>query len=55
VTPRLGGGLKPLRYFADRLGVEHRYLVTMDDALDYQDRGTGVRVVPASKFLMALV
>lgn len=49
-----GGGLKPLRYFADRLGVQHRYLVTMDDAQDYEDRATGVRVVPASRFLMAL-
>lgn len=50
-----GGGLKPLRYFADRLGVTGRYLVTGDDALDYEDRLTGVRVVPASRFLMALI
>jgi len=50
-----GGGLKPLRYFADKLRIQHRYLVTMDDALDYQDRSTGVRIVPASRFLMALV
>ena len=48
-------GLGPLRYFADKLGIEQRYCVTASDQHDYLDRTTGVRVVPASKFLMALV
>ena len=48
-------GLGHLRYFADKLGIEQRYCVTASDQHDYLDRTTGVRVVPASKFLMALV
>ena len=48
-------GFGHLRYFADKLGIEQRYCVTESDQHDYLDRNTGVRVVPASKFLMALV
>lgn len=44
-----------LNYFADRLGVDQRYCVTLSDKRDYQDKRTGVRVIPAGKFLMALI
>ncbi len=44
-----------LNYFADRLGVDQRYCVTLSDRRDYQDKRTGVRVIPAGKFLMALI
>ena len=44
-----------LRYFAGKLGLEQCYCVTASDRHDYLDRNTGVRVVPAGKFLMALV
>ena len=44
-----------LRYFARKLGLEQCYCVTASDRHDYLDRNTGVRVVPAGKFLMALV
>lgn len=49
------GGLGHLRYFGGKLGVEQRYCVTPLDQHDYLDRKTGVRVVPARRFLMALV
>lgn len=45
----------PLNYFADKLGVVQRYYVTRSDQHDYQDKRTGIRVVPANKFLMALI
>ena len=48
-------GLGHLRYFADKLGIEQCYCVTASDQHDYLDRTTGIRVVPAGKFLMALV
>ena len=44
-----------LNYFAEKLGIGQCYYVTMSDQHDYQDRRTGIRVIPASKFLMALV
>jgi len=44
-----------INYFGEKLGVRHRYVVTMADEADYLDKRTGVRVIPASKFLMALV
>ena len=48
-------GFGHLRYFAGKLGIEQRYWVTASDRHDYLDRATGVRVVPAGRFLMALV
>ena len=49
------GGLRHLRYFGGKLEVEQRYCVTPSDQHDYLDLNTGVRVVPARRFLMALV
>jgi uncharacterized protein len=45
----------PLNYFGRRLKVKHCFLVTLKEGEDYEDRRTGVRVIPASRFLMALV
>jgi hypothetical protein len=56
VECKLSGGnsLEPLRRFGDALDVKERYLVTLDSGRDYLDRETGVRVVPAAKFLPGL-
>ena len=49
------GPHKPLDYFGERLNVEQRYMVTMDEKSHYLDRKDNVHVIPASKFLMGLV
>ncbi len=49
------GPSKPLNYFGDRLNVKQRFLVTKNDPSHYLDKKTGVHVIPAAKFLMALV
>lgn len=41
--------------FEEKLWVHRRFLVTLHDAGDYEDRRTGVRVMPALRFLMGLV
>jgi len=46
---------KALQYFGDRLGVKHKFLVTLDASSHYLDKKSGVHVIPAGKFLMALV
>lgn len=46
--------LGQLRYFAERLAVPACFLVTLDEA-DFFDRDTSVRVIPARRFLAALV
>ena len=38
-----------------KLGVDRRFLVTLRDGKDYEDRRTGVRVIPALRFLVRLV
>ena len=43
-----------MRYFADKLNVAQRYVVTLQGD-DYLERTSGVRFVPASRFLMALI
>jgi predicted AAA+ superfamily ATPase len=48
------GPARPLNYFAERLGVEQKFLVTMDERHHYLDKKTGVHVIPASRFLMAV-
>ena len=48
------GGFTHINYFADRLGIEQKYCVCLSDH-DYQDKRSGVRVIPAGKFLMALM
>jgi len=44
-----------LNYFGEKLKVQRRFLVTLSDGEDYEDRRTGVRVIPAKRFLMGLV
>jgi predicted AAA+ superfamily ATPase len=43
-----------LRYFAERLAVPASFLVTLD-AADFIDSDSGIRVIPAGRFLAALV
>ena len=43
-----------MRYFAEKLAVQACFQVTRDES-DYLDRDTGVRMIPASRFLTALV
>ncbi|MBN1673681.1 MAG: ATP-binding protein [Kiritimatiellae bacterium] len=50
-----GGRLTHPDYFARRLGVEHRFLVTQAGGVDYVDRRTGIRSISAERFLMALI
>ncbi|MEA1969128.1 MAG: AAA family ATPase [Thermodesulfobacteriota bacterium] len=45
---------KPLSYFGDKLNVEQRFLVTMDEKQHYLDKKNNIHVIPASRFLMAL-
>jgi len=47
-------GLGSLRRFGHSLGVKERYLVTLAENRDYLDRESGVRVIPAVKFLLGL-
>ncbi len=49
------GPHQPLSYFGDRLEVEQRYMVTMDEQQHYMDKKNQAHVIPASKFLMALI
>jgi hypothetical protein len=44
-----------LHYFAERLKIKNRYLVINSKDFDYLDKKTGIRIIPAEKFLMALV
>jgi hypothetical protein len=46
-------GKTALLYFKERLGIPFAYQVTLEETRDVVDRG--VRVVPASRFLAALV
>ncbi len=49
------GQTRMLNYFAERLGVDQKFLVTMDEKQHYLDKKTNTLVLPASRFLMALV
>ena len=49
------GPAKALNYFAERLNIQQKFLVTMDEKEHYLDRKTGVYVVPANRFLMGLI
>jgi hypothetical protein len=43
-----------LNYFGERLGIKtHRYLVSLTGTDDYVDKATGIRVIPAARFLTA--
>jgi predicted AAA+ superfamily ATPase len=47
--------LTSLNYFADKLGVKNRFVVTLSEDKDHVERNSGVRVVPASRFLLNFV
>lgn len=44
-----------LEYYGKRLNVQQRFLVTMDERDHFLDRKNGTYIIPASRFLMALV
>jgi hypothetical protein len=44
-----------LNYYKQKLKIQQCFLVTLEEREDYEDRRTGVRVIPAARFLMALV
>lgn len=44
-----------LNYYKQKLNVKDCFLVTLKEGEDYEDRRTGIRVIPASRFLMAFV
>ncbi len=46
---------RPLSYFGDRLNIKQRFMVTMDEQQHYLDKKNNMHVIPASKFLMALI
>ncbi len=50
-----GGKLTHIKYFADRLGVEKRYMVVREDGVDYFEHNSRIRVISANRFLNALV
>jgi uncharacterized protein len=47
--------LGTMRYMKERLKPKAAYVVTLNDSDDYLDRDTGIRIIPASRFLAALV
>ncbi len=49
------GSTGPLNYYGQRLNVAQKFLVTLDEFHHYLDKKTGIQVVPASRFLMALI
>jgi predicted AAA+ superfamily ATPase len=49
------GATGPLDYFGRRLDLAQRFLVTLDESHHYLDKKTGVHIIPASRFLMALI
>ena len=44
-----------VNYFGNKLSVSERYVITLDAGADYVDRASQVRVMPAARFLTALV
>lgn len=46
---------RPLVYFGDKLNIKQRFMVTMDEKRHFMDKKNNIHVIPASKFLMALV
>ena len=49
------GPTGPLGYFGQRLDIAQRFLVTLDESHHYLDKKTGVHIIPANRFLMALI
>ncbi|MBF0451489.1 MAG: ATP-binding protein [Candidatus Magnetomorum sp.] len=44
-----------MKYFSNKLNIEQKYFVTKSNTFDYLDKQSNIRVIPAEKFLMALV
>ena len=47
--------LTSLHYFSKKLSIEQRFVVTRSEKADYVDKTKGIRIIPAARFLMALV
>lgn len=54
-TCRASHETKHLEYFAERLGIEHRYLVCLPSGINLYNRSTKVRTMSASLFLPMFV
>lgn len=50
-----GRKLLPLKYFGDILGISERFMVVMEQGVDYLDHNSKVRVISADRFLNAFV
>jgi hypothetical protein len=48
------GETRALERFGEKLGVKERYLVGLNGGRDFLDKRTGVRVIPAARFLPGL-
>ncbi|MBI5584358.1 MAG: DUF4143 domain-containing protein [Deltaproteobacteria bacterium] len=47
--------LTSLNYYKRKLNVPQSFLVTLEGKAEFEDRRTGIRVIPADRFLMGLV
>jgi len=47
--------INSLYYFSEKLAIKQRFIVTKSEKADYIDRSKYIRIIPASRFLMALV
>ena len=52
---RAQADVKNLNYFAEQLGVEHRFIVCLETGINLVDRKNKTRTMSASKFLSMLV
>lgn len=50
-----GGSQRSIAHFGKKLDLASRYVVTRAGAKDYFDKESGVRTIPAARFLMAFV
>jgi predicted AAA+ superfamily ATPase len=44
-----------LKYYKQKLDVSQSFLVTLEGKAEFEDHRTGIRVIPAERFLMGLV
>ncbi|KPA10108.1 ATPase [Candidatus Magnetomorum sp. HK-1] len=44
-----------IKYFGNKLNVDQKFFVIKSDRFDYLDKNNNIRVIPAEKFLMALI
>ncbi|MCK5131952.1 MAG: ATP-binding protein [Candidatus Sabulitectum sp.] len=50
-----GGRLQPLKYFGERLDITERFMVVMENGVDYVEQNSNVRIISADRFLNAFV